>query len=271
MLLMTAGINELTKLSLRRPRPYWIKPDALITTPSGGYGLPSGHAQQSISVYGLLAIILKKHWITLSSVFIIFMIGLSRVYLGEHFITDVLFGWLVGGVVLYAFVRLEPKVQRWFSQKSFTAKTLTVFGVTVAFSLLSILVVSIPAGYHVPQEWADNALIAFPGEKIAPLNPNNLITSMATLFGFSVGYFWIETLGGFNTSSESWWKRALRFVIGLIGVVIFWMGLGAVFPDDPKLLGWGLRFLRYSLVGFWLTGLAPFLFLRFGLAQPKDQ
>lgn len=269
MLLLTAGINELTKLSLRRPRPYWIKPDVLTTTPTGGYGLPSGHAQQSFSIYGLLAVILKKRWITLTAIFTVFMIGLSRVYLGEHFITDVLLGWLLGGLVLFGYVKLEPKVRTWFSDKTFAVKTLTVLVFTVVFSLLSLVVISIPAGYQVPQEWIDNALIAFPEEPIDPLNPNNLITSMATLFGFSAGYFWVELRGGFNAASESWGKRGLRFIIGLVGVVIFWMGLGAVFPDEPLLLGWALRFLRYSLVGLWITGLAPMLFIRLKLGQPQ--
>jgi len=222
-------------------------------------------------MYGLLAVIFKKRWITITLSLIISMIGLSRVFLGEHFITDVLGGWLLGGLMLFGFVKLEPKVKAWFSGKSFAAKSLAVLSFTLAFSLLSIAVTSIPAGYQLPQEWTQNALTAFPEETIDPLNPNNLITSMATLFGLSAGYFWVESRGGFNAASESWGKRALRFVIGLLGVVIFWMGLGAVFPDEPKLLGWLLRFLRYTLVGGWLTGGAPMLFIRLGLARPKKR
>lgn len=272
MLLLTAGINDLAKMIFRQPRPYWLNPEiSKASSPSGGYGIPSGHSQTPLSVFGLLAVTFKKRWFTLVATFFVFMIGFSRIYLAEHFITDVLGGWLMGGLVLYSFVKLEPSVRAWFSGKPFAVKSLAVFGYSVGFILLTAVVIAFPNGYQLPQAWVDNALVANPEEPINPLNLSNVITSMATLFGFSMGYFWTESRGGFNAATESWWRRALRFVIGLVGVVIFWMGLGAIFPDDPNLLGWVLRFLRYSLVGFWLTGLAPYLFLRFGLAQPKDR
>lgn len=270
MLLTTAGINDLAKMVFRQPRPYWIKPDALkINSPAGGYGVPSGHSQTPLSVFGLLAVHYKKRWLTITVIFVVFMIGFSRIFLGEHFTIDVLSGWAIGGLVLFSFVKLEGRVRAWFAGKTLAVKSLAVFGFALGFILLTAVVVAIPAGYQVPQAWIDNALIAFPEEPIDPLKLSNVITSMATLFGFSVGYFWVQERGGFNANTGNLAIRAARFVIGLVGVVIFWMGLGAVFPDGANLLSWSLRFFRYALVGLWISGLAPMLFIRLKLGQKQ--
>jgi hypothetical protein len=62
-------------------------------------------------------------------------------------------------------------------------------------------------------------------------------------------------------------KRALRYIVGLIGILILWMGLGQVFPDHADLTSYILRYVRYSLVGFWVAGGAPWLFFRIKLAD----
>lgn len=71
------------------------------------YSFPSGHAFGSVVVYGLLAYLLftrlPEPWnyiIAAALVFLIMLIGTSRVYLGAHFPSDVLAGWLLGGLSL---------------------------------------------------------------------------------------------------------------------------------------------------------------------------
>ena len=67
MLLLTSGINDLAKMIFRLPRPYWVDPSAgkVAAAPAGGYGLPSGHSQTSLSIFGLLAVEFKKRWVTI--------------------------------------------------------------------------------------------------------------------------------------------------------------------------------------------------------------
>ena len=58
MLLVTTGINGLAKLTFRMPRPYWIDPKVgSVSSPAGGFGLPSGHSQTPLSVFGLLCVV----------------------------------------------------------------------------------------------------------------------------------------------------------------------------------------------------------------------
>jgi hypothetical protein len=62
-------------------------------------------------------------------------------------------------------------------------------------------------------------------------------------------------------------KRAIRYVIGLIGVLIFYMVLGAIFPRGDGFIFYLLRYIRYTLVGWWVTGGAPWIFVRFRLSE----
>ncbi|MBN2044571.1 MAG: phosphatase PAP2 family protein [Anaerolineales bacterium] len=272
MLLLTTGINDLAKLTFRMPRPYWVDPAAArFSSPAGGYGLPSGHSQTPISIFGLLAAEFNKRWLTIAVIFVVFMIGLSRIYLGEHFYIDVLAGWTIGGIVLFAFIKLAPAVSQWFHQKSFGVKVGAVFAYSIGIILIAAIVVAIPHDYQLPQEWLDNARQAYPDEPIEPLKLSNVITSAATLFGLALGYFWLDEQGGFNANSGQWWQRALRFLIGLVGVALFWMGLGEVFPDGENLVSWALRFFRYGLVGVWIAGIAPLIFIKLGLGTAEEQ
>jgi hypothetical protein len=90
------------------------------------------------------------------------------------------------------------------------------------------------------------------------------------LFGLAAGAVWIASQGGYQASGPIE-KRALRYVIGLIGILIFWFGLGQLFPRDESLISYFLRYLRYSLVGFWIIAGAPWLFFRFKLAERPNR
>lgn len=80
------------------------------------YSFPSGHAFGSTVVYGLLAYLAFKYlphpWniiIMIVLIILILLVGVSRVYLGAHFPSDVIAGWVLGGVSLLIIIRyLRP-------------------------------------------------------------------------------------------------------------------------------------------------------------------
>jgi hypothetical protein len=57
------------------------------------------------------------------------------------------------------------------------------------------------------------------------------------------------------------------FLLGLVGVLVLWYGLGLVFPRDEAVIPYILRYLRYALVGGWISAGAPWLFTRLKLVQ----
>ena len=76
-----------------------------------GYSFPSLHAGNTLNLFGLLATWVKKRWYRILSGVLIFLIGLSRVYLGVHYPTDVLVGWGVGAATLGLIGLLRKKIK----------------------------------------------------------------------------------------------------------------------------------------------------------------
>ncbi len=108
ILVASGMVNYVGKLLFIGPRPYWVSTHvrALWTTETT-FGIPSGHAQHAVAVWGMIAVYAKRTWVRVAAVAIIFLIGFSRMYLGAHFPHDVVFGWFLGaGVIvgLYAFL-----------------------------------------------------------------------------------------------------------------------------------------------------------------------
>lgn len=102
------AVNEFLKHIIRRPRPERIQ---IIT--EKGYSFPSGHSMVSFAYYGFLIYLIYKNiknnkikfplMIFLS--LLILFIGASRVYLGVHYVTDVLGGFIVGFIYLVLFIK----------------------------------------------------------------------------------------------------------------------------------------------------------------------
>ena len=108
LLLASTGLNELAKSIFKLPRPYWMEPKLAISTDTS-FGLPSGHAQNAMVLWGYLATVLRSPWRWLS-VLLIFLVSLSRLYLGVHFPGDLLVGWTLGLLVLGGFLWLKPRL-----------------------------------------------------------------------------------------------------------------------------------------------------------------
>ena len=105
-LVIVTLLNQLLKFILQRPRPT----DFRIIDESG-YSFPSGHSMVSMAFYGFLIYLIYKNvknkylkvvLISLLSLLIV-MIGISRIYLGVHYTSDVLAGFLlsISYIILY--------------------------------------------------------------------------------------------------------------------------------------------------------------------------
>jgi undecaprenyl-diphosphatase len=97
------GIKHL----VRRPRPDMslARVEKLPSSPS----FPSGHTMVSTTVFGSLAVLgtfltqrkTFRLMLTAVSIFIPILVGLTRMYLGVHYLSDVLGGWLGGGIFVF--------------------------------------------------------------------------------------------------------------------------------------------------------------------------
>lgn len=107
------GINNVLKESFRRVRP---DTDYVRNMLIDSYSFPSGHSAAAAVGFGLLAWLMWQHlpqpWNIVAAVVLvvlIFLVGISRIYLGAHYPSDVIAGWLVGGIgVLLIIILVRP-------------------------------------------------------------------------------------------------------------------------------------------------------------------
>lgn len=258
MLLLTAGVNSLLKLGFTTPRPAYLDP-GLELAREHSFGLPSGHAQNAAAVWGVLAASLRSWPVRIGLVALIVAIGWSRIHLGAHFLEDAVVGWMVGLLLVLLYLWIAPRGARWVRRLSLGEQ---IFG-AVAASLLLIAPALILSNRLI------NVDFLWPGVVDAAelVGASGVVTAAATLAGFAIGLAVLHARGGFDHRGPLE-RRLLRLVVGLVGLVALWQGLGVLFPGGEEPLALVLRYLRYALVGLWVGGLAPLLFRRFGLADP---
>lgn len=108
-LVIVTILNQLLKFVLQRPRP-----DDYRLIDESGYSFPSGHSMISMAFYGYLIYLIYKSkfnkyvkiiLITIFA-FLILFIGISRIYLGVHYTSDVIAGILLSNSYLIVFIKL---------------------------------------------------------------------------------------------------------------------------------------------------------------------
>lgn len=110
-----ALLNEILKHLFLRERP-----DLLQLVKISGYSFPSGHSMNSMIFYGFyIYLIIKKlkhrgkYFIAGALGLLVFMIGISRIYLGVHYASDVLAGFITGLAWMTLFIRLSDRYVRY--------------------------------------------------------------------------------------------------------------------------------------------------------------
>ena len=228
VLLFTFVLNALLKGIFEVPRPDTI--EHLVH--ADDWSFPSGHAQSAIVLWGWLAWEFRNRLGLVLAGLLILAIGFSRVYLGVHTPTDIIAGFSIGLVTLFVYGWLLKQQPSGWIHLGPTRQSLVVFVLLMGVFMIQkeLSEVSIKGG--------------------------------AAFIGFLAGY--LHERKYLSCSMKEGMSLILsKLVLGLVGIVLIWIGLKQVFMSMGYTTDMAM-FIRYALLGGWISFGAPYLFCRFG-------
>ena len=241
MILISIWVNLSLKYLLDQPRPFFVGYDPSVGMSSEKTGgLPSGHAQNTLVIFFMIASWLKKRWATVCASALCLLIGFSRIYLGVHFPTDVLAGWIIGGVILCGYFLFSGKIEALLVKGGSRAEMIAI----AALSFIMIL--------YVP------AIEFFmPG---------------GSLLGLGLGYFLNRRYVGFSTNAlpetadrKKYLILLVRVLIGLAGLALIFFRVSSFVPRSSSNQNL-YSFIVVMIAGLWISIVAPWIFIKLRLA-----
>ncbi|MGD2270470.1 MAG: phosphatase PAP2 family protein [Desulfobacterales bacterium] len=231
---LSTYLNAIAKIIAGQPRPFEYDPRIKQLIEAEGGGLPSNHTQSAVIIWGCLASEFRKKWLWGFAILLMILIPLSRVYLGVHFPSDILGGYILGGLLLILYFWLAPRIEQ------------TIVKMHIVWQLIVIILLSIIL------------MLIYPGcDKVC----NTLV---GTLTGLCFGSVLERHYLGFKVNGI-WWKRVLRYLSGMLVLLGLWIGLKKLLAGfDPQGV---FRFMRYGFMGLWVGFGAPWMFTKVKLSE----
>ena len=233
--LFSSQLNAIAKLLAAQPRPFDYDARVKKLADVRGGGLPSGHTQDAVVVWGYLMAVVRRPWMWVLGLVLIVLVPLSRLYLGVHFPTDLLGGYVLGVPLLVAFVRFEPVVEEWLKRRRL--------------------------GWQLVCAAAPGLLLLLPG-----CADDYAATASGALVGMAAGFVAQRRLVGFESGGPLW-ERVARYPVG--GALL--LGTRALLNASMAGLGGALWlvFMKYAALGVAAALVAPWLFVAVGLASGR--
>jgi len=229
--LFSAFLNLWVKVLFHQPRPYNLDPSLKLSSETS-YGFPSGHSQTSLTFWGGTLSILPRLIGILAFAIIPLLVGLSRLYLGVHFPTDVLGGWALGAIVLGIYFGLGSKIEALLHHWDLRSRIILISALTLGMNFL------------MPED-----------------------TRMGgAFFGSAVGFALASRFLRFSAKGGIG-KKALRYVLGLASLLVIYILPKFLIKDTALSQQALVRFIRYGCVGLWVAFGAPWCFFKLGLVE----
>ena len=242
--------NTMVKNIVLRRRPYFdheaikilrvVEPEAdIYDIAAQGYSFPSGHSTNAATMFGSLAVNLRRRWVTVIAIIIAVLTGLSRIVVGAHYPTDVLAGWLLGAVSLLIVQLLQKRIRN----------TLALYGI--------LMITAIPGFFY--------------------CKSTDYFTSMGLLIGFMAGTLLDDRYVHFENTHKPIWMVAR--VLGGLAIYFalntaLKLPFSKEFLTDGSIAALLVRFGRYAIIAFVDFGIYPMLFRlenRMGTSKRRNE
>ncbi len=227
-LLFSSAINSSVKCIFKAPRPTaFDNLRHLRLETATGYSFPSGHTQTAATFFGFMMKKYDKVWLYVTGSILIFLVALSRLYLGVHWPEDVLAGTLLGIAISFFFAHLFRKSK--VIKKKYLLLIIAVF-------TLCLLIFN---------------------------TSSDLYKACGIFFSFLLGYSFEEKHIQFNPKTKLP-KQIVKYISGIVVALVVKSQLKIIFPETVI-----FDFIRYFILGLWITLAAPYLFKVLGLSDDK--
>ncbi|MGC1340932.1 MAG: phosphatase PAP2 family protein [Candidatus Binataceae bacterium] len=257
LLLLTMCLNHILKIIIKNPRPFvrertYLKKWAISSNTAKElvteYSTPSGHAMAGAAFYTYLYVLVNNRYVRVIAVLAILLTGLSRPYLGVHYLEDILIGWVIGLCVALVAVKFADEISDEWDKLPYTRQV----GIGLAASMALWLVTIAINGWRID------------GQPRAFLGYAGALTGIVIAVPLELANL------NFDPGSSNVASKILRYIISVCMVIATLWLLGAVFEaiaDNFSVLGYLLQYVRYTIAGIVNMFLAPLCFTKLGLAR----
>lgn len=232
LVLASTALNCWLKTVFAEPRPFDFDPTVGMAF-EATFGFPSNHAQNAAVFWGVAAVLFRGPWRLVMGILPPLLVGISRVYLGVHFPTDVAAGWAIGALIVWLDYRAGDRAESFLSGLRHSLRLAAAAALTLA------MVVSYRQD----------------------------VSMAGALFGMAVGLIYFPSAVRFSVGG-GFSRRALRYLVGAATVAVVYLGpkllAAGLEAGGPPLV----RFVRYAALGLWVGAGAPWLFARLRLVDP---
>ena len=247
---MNLMLSQLFKMLACVYRPWVlsdkIKPVEAAMAFTKGYSFPSGHSSMAASVIGGLAFILRKNIFMVSIfIFLILMVGFSRLWLGVHTPQDVITGLLTGLILVFV-INL---IVNWMDKdKNRYLYMLIAINLFAAIALIYICYFN-----KFPLDYINGELL---------VNPKNSIRSTIICYGYSLGIIngilVCRRFFPFDAGIGNIKSKLLRGILGL-GLISILLNFPVEFCFKSH-CSCKIIFAIPLIIGFFITGIYPLIF-----------
>lgn len=194
-IISNGAFNVSLKEIFHIPRPIGVDGiRSLRTHTADGYSFPSGHTQGATAFWTAIMIQLKKKWMYVIGCSLIFLIGISRLYLGVHWPSDVIGAWILG--VIWVFIA------NWIFDTVEKSGNFYLFFVIVIPALIGLFF----------------------------FTDSNYFKLTGVLLSFIIGYYVDKKYINYKVKC-SLWKQVIKVIFGVVVLLIIKGGLKVVLPD----------------------------------------
>jgi undecaprenyl-diphosphatase len=243
---MSAILVQGMKIVFRVDRP-WVYDPSFTTVPGAvgaatGYAFPSGHTQNAAAYLMPLGVMLKNKIVRIILFGLALLVAFSRMYLGVHYLSDVLVSLLIVAVILWFAIKFYYNAPE-------NNKTEALFPLIICAATIAIFAM---------------VIIMNLAEVTEPAKLRDSVLAGGAAAGFAVGMFIEKKYINFSVKSKNVFMQILKLILGLAGTI----GI----MEGARILGSGLvaDAIRYGLTTLWITAIYPLLIKRFLSVKEKN-